>query len=149
MGSLITACAPKMGCMGSELRTQQGPTDHSGQRAWSWRAHHIPSHPTTPVRRRAVGAALPWALGTSLGTGIGQGPWLSRAGLWRAEDQPCCGLTGAGADSPRRLNWVLGCGQGEGEAWGNQSSDGEVFKVTCWRFQVEITTAEQSTWTRS
>jgi len=37
-----------------------------------------------------------------------QDPWPGRAGLWGAGDQPCCGVTGAGADGPGGLEWGPG-----------------------------------------
>lgn len=39
------------------------------------------------------------------------GPWLGRAGLWRAGDQPCCGIARPGADCPGGADmgsWAVG-----------------------------------------
>ena len=46
------------------------------------------------------------------------GPWLGRVGLWGAGDQPCCGITGAGADGPGGRNGVLGPGKVGGSPGG-------------------------------
>lgn len=37
-----------------------------------------------------------------------QVPWLVRVELWGAGDQPCCNITGVGADSSEGLQWGFG-----------------------------------------
>lgn len=34
-----------------------------------------------------------------------QGPWLGKAGLWRAGDWPCCSLTVSETEGTRDLKW--------------------------------------------
>lgn len=69
----------------------------------------------------------PQLLGTSLAMRLGRGwaqlsmahsPWLGRAGLWEAGDQPCWGILGAGAHGTKGLVWgsVLWAGWG-GDLW--------------------------------
>ena len=82
-----------------------------------------------------MGQSQPWASGTSLGMSQGWtkawacgpslgDPWAGRAGLWGAGDQPCCGITGAGADSPGGLRWGPGPWAG-GRASGGPGGDNQ------------------------
>lgn len=91
---------------------------HERQRQWAARAHPILSpeqgswgHQDSPSP----------GVGTSLGLGMSHGPTggLGLVGPRAAVetgDQPCCGISGAGADGPRGLPWspgplaLAGCG---------------------------------------
>lgn len=85
------------------------------------------AHPRMPARSRADGDTraapalgikhLPGdtlRLGQDMGPRVGPawwGSWTMRTGLWGPGEGPCCGIAGAGGDSPGRLRWVLGRGQ--------------------------------------
>ena len=80
--------------------------------------------PQAPGTSPARGQPRP---GQVVGPWVGlarQGPWLGRAGLWGAGDQPCCSITGAGADGPREATQGPGPWAGgespRGLTWGSQ-----------------------------
>lgn len=50
-----------------------------------------------------------------------RGPWLGRAGLWRAGAQHCCGATGAEIGGPRGMKWDPGLWAG----WGQPQESGQ------------------------
>lgn len=61
-----------------------------------------------------------------------QGPWLGRAGLGGAGDQPCFGIAGAGADDPGGLKWGPGSWVICGGIPGELGRDRPIFALRTW-----------------